>query len=197
MVRLFLRYWPGAERFRQDGGLIPLGQVLVFSLLLNVSFLSVFIWPGMFSIGQRAVVCLSVAIFWLACRPWRVKTVRQGDRAAEIAKFSDQDLFRDAQREYLLGNWTAAEQLLARQISREPRDLASHLLLGALYRRMGNISASEQQIQFTRTLPDAPRWDFEIQQEESRLARVRSELGSEMDAAGAGPGEEFQETRAA
>jgi hypothetical protein len=169
MVRLIVRFWPGAERFQREGRLDGLVQAVVFSLLLNVSFFSVFIWPDALSIIARTVVCLAVAGFWIVCRPWKSGASSAPARVGSQDDFPAAYLFQAAQREYLIGNWFQAEKLLRQLLQSTPHDIPARLRLAAVYRRVGRREDAARELEILSEMAGADKWHWEIGRARERL----------------------------
>jgi len=98
---------------------------------------------------------------------------RQPDKASE-------DLFIQAQTEYLKGHWCEAESLL-RKLVNEAQDVDAHLSLAALYRQTNRCDEARSVLRMLERFDGAEKWRFEIERE--RLLLERSRLSREADGA--------------
>ena len=96
---------------------------------------------------------------------------RQRDSAGE-------DLFIQAQTEYLRGHWCETESLLQRLVS-GGRDVEAHLSLAALYRQTKRCDEARSRLRMLERLDGAEKWRFEIERERQLLERMRLSRGAD------------------
>jgi hypothetical protein len=102
---------------------------------------------------------------------WRWSHERlTGRRAAR-----EQDLFPRALGEYLRGNWYEAEAACKNMLRRVPGDIQARLLLASLLRRTRRWPEAMEQLTALKQLEAAAGWEFEIADEEQRLAEAQEQ----------------------
>jgi thioredoxin-like negative regulator of GroEL len=113
-----------------------------------------------------------VIAFWLVSAWISLRWLLQGPATAKNA---DEDLFREAQANYLQANWFDVEVTLGRLLERQPRDVEARLLLTTLYRHTGRFDEAEAQLRVLEKLDGAVKWQMEIRQERALVADAREE----------------------
>ena len=83
------------------------------------------------------------------------------------------DRFAEAQRAYLSGDWSVAEEALRATLGAEPRDPPALLLLIGLYRITDRIDAAEVLLGEMERLECSGGWELEIDAHRDRIARDR------------------------
>ena len=188
----FLALWPGLPKLWWFGSLMGLAQALGFALLLQLTVFTTFIWPETIGSLSRAVVWFCVLGFWLLFAApvfGRATAVLSGG----FAVGDREHLFRDAQREYLKGNWLQAERVLRRLLELDAGDVDSRLLLATLYRRVGRLAAAGEEMGRLAESHGSSKWRFEILQEGMNLARLRREAAENNRQTSAGGSHDPQE----
>jgi hypothetical protein len=138
-----------------------------FAALVNLLLLATLVWEELLSPSLLNGGWLVVGAIWLSA-PW----VSGGSEAAEQAETSrepSEDLFRQAQREYLRGNWFEAESLLVAQLAQVPRDAEARLLWATLLRRRRRFEEARRELDRLAGLDAAAPWAAEIGQERHKL----------------------------
>ncbi|MGI9516445.1 MAG: tetratricopeptide repeat protein, partial [Pirellulaceae bacterium] len=168
--------WPGLAGLWLRGHWSSLLMAVAFSLILNLALLSTFVWPAMLSAQLKIIIWPVVLSVWLIFGwiAWRfldglAKPRETGDK-------TDDTLFIQAQTEYLKGEFTQAELLLAQRLQTDPRDAEARLLLVALCRRSGRVEKAAQQLASLQRLDTSIPWKFEIDREQKRIEQQLSEL---------------------
>ncbi len=161
--------WPGLSRLWQRGDLTALGMAIAFAVLLNLVLLASFVrsdgaWKSWCGYGWAALVA-----FW-ALGVWHA--ARHHASSGDFHGHNQQDLFIQAQAEYLRGHWVEAQALLEQLIGRNPEDIEAQLLLSSVYRRSRRIELSRRQLRRLCTFEEAARWRFEIERELTALDAV-------------------------
>jgi thioredoxin-like negative regulator of GroEL len=80
-------------------------------------------------------------------------------------------LFRQAQVEYLSGNWCGAERLLQQLLGTDETDADVRLMLATLYRRIRRWDAARRQLALVTTYDQRGKWRLEIARERILLAQ--------------------------
>ena len=159
--------WPGLPdawlRGRIEGLLIALG----FALVLEIALLTSFVWPLWFGPFTRTVVWFCVAVYWLI---GTVSAVIRG--AHNFGNASGRlGLFRQAQAEYLNGNWFGAERLLQQLLGTDETDADVRLMLATLYRRIRRWDAARRQLSLVTTYDHEGKWRLEVSRERILLGQ--------------------------
>ncbi len=161
--------WPGLAGIWLRGQWSSLVLAAGFSLLLNLALAGSFIWPELLGPRFSLVVWPILAIGWTLSFGISWKML---DRRGETAGFSgatDDTLFIQAQTEYLKGDWELCHRLLVQQLTDQPRDLESRLLLASTLRRLHRRDAARQQLVMLQRIDGWQTWQPEIHRELARL----------------------------
>lgn len=165
--------WPGLPRLWRHGSLVGLFEALTFAMLLQVAIVTTVIWPETIGLTPRVVVWFCVVGFWLifAARAFSHSLVILSGGFAADTTAEREDLFRQAQREYLRGEWFQSERLLNELLGLDAGDSDARLLLATLHRHVGRWDAAKEELDRLDLTPNGDKWRFEILQE--RLSLVR------------------------
>ena len=176
--------WPGLPQLWLEGTWSALALAVGCAALLNLLVLSTFLWVEL--LAARLVVAgwVVLAVLWAgsATASYHVQQTRKRDPQGGSAE----DLFREAQSEYLRGNWFIAETILSRLIDHNPRDLEARLLLATLLRHTNRYKEASDHLARLERLEGAVKWQLEIAGERDRL-RTRNnpaDLSSDSDTQG-------------
>ncbi len=166
-VNWLFNLWPGLPdawmRGRIEGLLIALG----FAIVLEAALITSFVWPLWFGPFTRTVVWFCVAMYWLVGTvPALVRgTQNFGNTSGRLG------LFRQAQAEYLSGNWFGAERLLQQLLGTDETDADVRLMLATLYRRIRRWDAARRQLTLVTTYDQQGKWQLEVSRERILLGR--------------------------
>ncbi|MEZ6120223.1 MAG: hypothetical protein R3C28_27130 [Pirellulaceae bacterium] len=174
-------FWPGLPWAWYRAHLAGFAVALGFGLFLNFLLVSSFVWPHLLD-GQ---IRLSL---WLAALATSVfagiyfGVCFRGDISAFIDAWNtnDEDLFLQAQHQYLKGEWSNAEGCLLRILKRCPRDVETRLMLATLYRHQQNWEFARDQLRILQRLEAAEPWGMELDHEWYQLERTERTTFSEM-----------------
>lgn len=170
--------WPGLARLWLRGDFYALGLAVLYSILLNLALVSSLIWPAYLGSHFLVVAWPLLAVVWLvsAWVAWRGMPLwfQVGHKIAAPAEMRVDTLFNQAQREYLMGNWAEARELLERRLRLRPRDAESRLLLVSVLRRVGRFQAALSQLELLEGMDEARPWGLELAKERGRLLQLRS-----------------------
>ncbi len=119
-------------------------MAIVFGGLLNLVLLASFVRPGGAFTSWCWLGWALVVAFW-TFGVWRAARHHASFRGVTWSD-NQQDLFIQAQTEYLKGHWVEAESLLERLIRLDPEDVESRLLLSSLLRRSRRFDLSRKQL---------------------------------------------------
>jgi hypothetical protein len=159
-----------------DGAWAGLALAVGCAGLLNLLLVSSFIWTELLAGRLVWGLWLLLATVWLGAAAF--SALFQPPAAPAVVAGIERDLFREAQSEYLRGNWFEAETLLARLLEQQPRDVEARLMLATLLRHNRRTSEAQQQLLRLECLEPAEVWRVEIANERVRLAelqRIREE----------------------
>ena len=161
--------WPGLARLWFHADAAGLCHAVAFAALLNVLLWGTFI-------TDRPVPAAVIAAGWaVASGYWLVALIatvrhRWYDRHRHNRPVR-QDLFIQAQTEYLKGRWTQAIDLLQQLLGSDPADVESRLLLATVLRRTKRWDLAHQQLLELERLDGAERWRQEVARERQILER--------------------------
>ncbi|MCO6459073.1 MAG: tetratricopeptide repeat protein [Pirellulaceae bacterium] len=162
--------WPGLAALWLRGRWSGLGTAIAFGMLLNASLLAQFASRQPWHPSVLGSLWLAVAGVWCGGLWWAIRLLRQG--AAEPARALEQDLFIQAQGEYLRGHWFEAEALLERLLRSFPDDVDGRLMLASIYRHTRRWDEASRQLDRLQRLERSSKWQLEIMQERKLLARL-------------------------
>lgn len=179
--------WPGLARLWLRGDFYALGLAVFYSILLNLALVSSLIWPAYLGSRFLVVAWPLLAVVWLvsAWISWRGMPLcfQVGHKIAAPAEMRVDTLFNQAQREYLMGNWAEARELLERRLRLRPRDVESRLLLVSVLRRVSRFQAALSEIELLEGMDEARPWGLELAKERERLLQARNSPESEESSA--------------
>ena len=98
----------------------------------------------------------------------------------ESEEMSDR-IYRDAQRNYLAGDWVRCEQRLRQLLQLDKRDVESQLMLATLWRHLDRTEEAVRQLHQLECLEAAAPWSYEITHELEQLANEPDELDQRVD----------------
>jgi hypothetical protein len=160
-----------------------------FALLLNALVATTLVWTQWVDAHVRLVGWVALLTVWLAAlvadrMGWKIDRVAAWGRvrmrhrpaglpaAHAVGGESLGDLFREAQLQYLRGNWLQAENLLRHLVQADPGDVEARLMLVTLCRHMGRSDEAIAQLRRLARLEDAARWRREMDAERALLVRL-------------------------
>jgi len=157
--------WPGYVHLWTLGSWWALGLACSVALLVNVLLVSTFLWtewlPRQALLGGWLLAAAAwVVSTWLGRRLVAGRSGAETEDSQEIAE--GEDLFRQAQAQYLQGNWFEAESLLLELIERNRADVEGRLLLTTLFRHTGRSSEAMEQIERLSRMEAAESWSEEL-----------------------------------
>ncbi len=176
--------WPGLAGLWLRGHWSSLFVAVGFSLLLNLALVSSFVWPGILGPEAGFLIWPTVIGCWLIFGWVSWQYIDQFEIAEETPKSSgssDDTLFNQAQTEYLKGEFTQAELLLAQRLQAESRDAEARLLLASLYRRTDRFEKALGQLDKLQRLDSGIRWQFEMKRERALVEQEIDRLESERE----------------
>ena len=181
--------WPGLARLWLRGSWVGLTLAITFGILLDAAIVLTWIWPGW---GDGTVLWLLwafIVVFWVFFAWAAYRHLSPWMDAADGQR--NQDLLREAQGEYLRGDWIAAEALLRQLVDNYSEvtadradvdvstDVGARLMQVTLYRRTGRHREALGALERLERLERAASWGFEIRQERRRLITIERDPDSE------------------
>lgn len=171
-------FWPGLPQLWLRGSWAGLAIAVGFTALVNVLMLATLVFRDWIPLEQLLGGYGAVAVGWLAGW-WQYRrrsldgvaeseqpatAVLRDATAAEVGQTSEprEQLYREAQQEYLRGDWVAAEQVLLKLLKLEKRDAEARLMLATLWRHQGRHREAMRQLDTLSRLETADRWHHEI-----------------------------------
>lgn len=168
--------WPGLPGLWHRGHFSSLLLAVGFAIVLNLALISSFIWPQCLGETFPIVAWPTVLILWTVAVYVSVSTLPDVMSVVSTANVSADEmsdtLFIQAQREYLSGDWQAAESLLRQRLSRFPRDVESRLLLATLLRHDRRLEQASDQLDTMQKFDESHAWDFEIRRERKLIQLI-------------------------
>lgn len=162
--------WPGLARLWLRGETTGLALAVAFTAGLNLALVSTFVWTETLSLTARNVVWVVLAVAWVFSA-WR--NLRNLPQLASLpSAYAEQDLFQQAQTEYLKGHWVEAESILERIVRNFPQDVDARLMLATLQRHTSRLEEASRQLKALSRLPASQKWYLEISRELARLTQL-------------------------
>ena len=159
--------WPGLTQLWLAGAWWGLAIACGFAWLVNLAVISAFVWTELITPWSRVGVWVLLVPVWAAALVLSVRQLRSSNPEAEQA--TAEDLFRRASREYLIGNWIKAEQLLTHLIRMNARDVDAQLMLASLLRRTGQLTEASGRLRRLEATDGFEKWRSEIARERHML----------------------------
>jgi tetratricopeptide (TPR) repeat protein len=156
-------------RGKLGGLLIALG----FAVVLEIALLTSVVWPLWFGPVASTVVWFSVVLYWLIGALPQFLRGTLGSQPFRTDGVQRLDLFRQAQAEYLRGNWFLAEQRLQDLLATDETDADVQLMLASLYRRLNRADEAERQLNLANDFDRTGKWRWEITRERRRIRDAR------------------------
>jgi hypothetical protein len=147
-----------------------LALALGFTLLLNLVLLTTLVWTELVSPLVEKTAWMALGGVWLASAVWSWRSLR---RSPQLKRGTNQDLFPQAIREYLKGNWFEVEAMCRQLLVRDDRDVDTHLLLATMYRRTARWDEAHERLEQLSKLTYAAKWHWEVQAERQRLSEAQ------------------------
>ena|GEM_PF-577552 len=187
----FAYLWPGFPHLWNRGSWAGLALAVGFTVLLNALLAATLVWaewmsPGVRQIGY-GVLAVIWSLAWLESRAdWRrylaerrvvelsaQQTIAGSTPGAMVDGESEElvdRLFRDAQVQYLAGDWVRCEQLLRQLLKLDKRDVEGRLLLASMWRHLGRMEEAARHLHRLERLEAAAPWSYEIARELDAIA---------------------------
>lgn len=155
--------WPGLPQLWAMGSWSGLLLAVGFAALLNLLLVASFVWVQLLDGSLLTFGWAALGLVWVSA-----PLVSGWSKSTAVAEPSV-DLFRQAQAEYLKGNWFEAETLLAKRLEQVPLDAEARLLLATLLRHVRRYEEARRQLAHLEKLEGSLGWQVEIASERRRL----------------------------
>ncbi|MCA9248258.1 MAG: tetratricopeptide repeat protein [Planctomycetales bacterium] len=177
-ISRFVNCWPGLPQLWLQGSWAGLALAIGFSALANVLLLGSFVWTEWLSQqvlwGGWTALVLIWGASWFFTEKWE-----QLFAASQITRAELRDrVYREAQVEYLQGNWRDAELKLNRLLSECVKDVDARLMLATLKRRTGRLSEAREHLDLLQRCEASAKWRQEIEVEFAKIQRLVNESKS-------------------
>lgn len=167
--------WPGLAALWLRGSRWGLFVAGAFALALNLALISTFVWPQL--LGRSLPLWVVPTAAWVLVLWFWVVSARASFRivAEERARNTPPsqaatELLCQAQTQYLKGNFSQADAILARLLIQSPGDVEARLLAASICRHTARREEATQRLQELSSFPAAAQWQVEIADEHRRLA---------------------------
>ena len=170
--------WPGLPQVWLRGSWVGLTLAVGFTAIANVLLAATLVWDEWLPARGRWIALAGLGVIWVVAwidgrAEWRRLLAQWTEDEAGTADMRDprsDQLFRQAQTAYLVGDWVSAEKTLLELLRQDARDAESRLLLATLWRHEGRIEAASSELDRLECLETAAPWAFEIAAERERIA---------------------------
>jgi len=162
--------WPGLSQVWGRGTWSGLAMAVGFAVLFNLTLVASLIWSELFTPEIRRMAWGAVAVVWIG---WAILGFGW-DRHDEKVKtaLAENDVFGEAQRYYLQGNWFETERLLRHLLRGNPRDVDARLMLATLLRHLERFEEAAEQLDRLGRTEGSQKWETEIGRERAFLAEA-------------------------
>jgi len=183
------RLWPGLPQLWHRGSWAGLAVAVGFTALASTLLLATCVFHQWLTANALRIGFTVLAVVWLAA--WWQSDTRRGHAGrstdttilgsakqviTKVGEAQRDQLYHEAQREYLKNDWVRAEQLLLKLLKQDGGDVESRLMLATLWRHQGRDAEAIRQLDRLERLEAASRWQYEIDAvRHSLLERAASE----------------------
>ncbi len=147
-----------------------------FTALVNVLAAATLVWTEWLAGNVRWAAVGTLAVVWLLSwvesrADWRrlLSELSLVEPVAADAAETANRWFREAQAQYLAGDWVSAEQALLKLLKQDSRDAEARLMLATLWRHEGRQDAAIEELDRLELLETAAPWKNEIAWERERI----------------------------
>lgn len=172
-------FWPGLPQLWLRGSWAHFAIAVGFTALVNVLILATFVFRWWLPLEQLlagyGVVAGCWLLGWIQSRRHAFVAHNSEEPAAKTSTVGQtnelrEQLYRDAQRVYLQGDWVAAEQMLLKLLKIDYRDAEARLMLATLWRHQRRHREALRQLDKLSRLEVADPWINEIAAERQENA---------------------------
>lgn len=176
--------WPGLPHLWMRGSWAGLALAVGFTALLNTLLATSLVWNQWLPLRVRWMGGAALAAVWIlawleARADWRRLLVEwSAEGAGEDPSERSDRLYREAQRDYLAGDWIAAEQTLLKLLKQDARDVEARLALATLWRRQRRFEEATASLEELARLEPADAWRQERARERELLQTAQVEAAA-------------------
>lgn len=166
-----LSVWPGLAQIWSGQEVLGLILGFLFAATLNLALVARYVWSEAFPPGWSAFFAALAVCSWLASLGytlWWVWLCHPSGHRAEIDV-----LFREAQENYLQGQFQEARRRLEQLVAMDDNDADALMQLGTLFVRTEQPGLARRAFRQCLELEGGGKWRWEIQQSLSRLDAAR------------------------
>lgn len=152
--------WPGLMNLWYRGEIYSLAISFLFATIFNIAILGTLVWPEWLAVWfvRSLWVLLAFAGLWSFAASFLSKSSVQ----AGLPSVECDNLFAEAQSEYLKGQYFEAEATLHRILATGTEDVEAALLLASVLRRTGRFRQAIDCLERLERLDNARYWTQEI-----------------------------------
>lgn len=162
--------WPGLARICGGRELAGLTQAVAFTALLNSALIATLIFPETVSPLVAVLLWYAVGVSWLwstVASLWWLWQHHPEHHRTEI-----EQLFREAIRYYLKGQWADALASVQRILEYDRSDCDALMQLATLYLHTGRPTEAKQAFRQCLEQQSGSKWRWEIDQELQRIGQA-------------------------
>lgn len=169
-------FWPGYRRAWNRADVRSLATAVGFAWLVAGLLITTFVYYDVFPKSLRFVAW---TVCGLAAILTAIRTLVFGDLPEKDSRSTRDENLVAAQSCYLQASYFEAEKLLLSNLTKQPADIESALLLVSVYRRTERWDQALEAIQQLQKREMAARWAREIAIEKERCLRGKRQLKEE------------------
>lgn len=173
VLRLPSTLWPGLHALWRDGSWHALAISFLFGLLMNLAWLSTFVWPQWVSGYLVWTLWLSIGLGMIGSF-FFVTFIDRGRLSPAMISERETRLV-SAQELYLQANYFEAERMLGKSNLTKEIDIEAELLRVSIFRRTGRLESALELIQRLSLLESSVVWLRELEAEKSLCMRSKKE----------------------
>ncbi len=167
-----LSTWPGLAQIWSGQEILGILLGVFFAAVLNVAVMARWIWPDALPVGSADFLATLAGVTWLAGLGytfWWIRYCHPDRHRDEIDR-----LFRQAQDNYLRGQWAESLRRIERVLAMDESDGDALMHLGTLYLRTQQPTLARRTFRQCLESKHGAKWRWEIQR---ALARLDAENG--------------------
>jgi tetratricopeptide (TPR) repeat protein len=155
-----MAWWPGFLNLWYRGEIYSLAISFLFATILNIAILATMVWPEWLAVWfVRALwILLAFSGLWSFSASFFTKSGMQ----QSLPSVECDNLFAEAQSDYLKGQYFEAEATLHRILASGAEDVEAALLLASVLRRTGRFRQAIDCLERLERFDSARYWTQEI-----------------------------------
>jgi hypothetical protein len=158
-------WWPGLPSLWLRGDFLSVVCAMGFAMLLNTTLLGTFCWPRLFDDQMLPLLQVATLSWWIGAGIWSFWKFPLSIAAEARAQSNWDDVFVEAQDEFLRGHFAEAGHLVRRIIAILPNHVEARLLLVSILRKTERWTELRDQLIDIERYDAAAVWRFEIARE--------------------------------